>query len=63
MLITLDETVSLIKEGKILHIAADESLLDKLPEGKWKQDQRIHQYDGEGLYHQLSGPAGHWYDR
>ncbi|MCR5651338.1 MAG: hypothetical protein K6F86_09185 [Lachnospiraceae bacterium] len=35
MLITLEETVALINEGKILHIAADESLLDKLPKGKW----------------------------
>lgn len=35
MLITFEETVSLINEGKILHIAADDSLLKKLPEGKW----------------------------
>lgn len=35
MLITLEETVSLINDGKILHIAADDSLLGKLPQGKW----------------------------
>lgn len=35
MLITLDEAISLINEGRILHIAADDSLLKKLPKGKW----------------------------
>ena len=35
MLVSLDKAVSLIREGKTLHIAADESLLDKLPTGKW----------------------------
>ena len=35
MLITLEETIGLINEGKILHIAADDSLLKKLPKGKW----------------------------
>ena len=35
MLISFEETVSLINEGKILHIAADDSLLAKLPKGKW----------------------------
>ncbi|MBR4183986.1 MAG: hypothetical protein IKQ56_09240, partial [Lachnospiraceae bacterium] len=35
MLITLEDTISLIEEGKILHIAADDSLLEKLPKGKW----------------------------
>lgn len=35
MLVTLDQAISLIKEGKILHIAADESLLDRLPAGRW----------------------------
>lgn len=35
MLITLDDTVKLIEEGKALHIAADETLLEKLPKGKW----------------------------
>ena len=35
MLITLEETIAMINEGKILHIAADGSLLDKLPKGKW----------------------------
>lgn len=35
MLITLEETVALINEGKILHIAADDSLLKKLPKGNW----------------------------
>lgn len=35
MLITFDETVSMIDEGKILHIAADDTLLAKLPKGKW----------------------------
>ncbi len=35
MFVNLDEAAKLIREGKILHIAADESLLDKLPKGKW----------------------------
>lgn len=35
MLITLEETVRLINEGKILHIAADDTLLKKLPRGNW----------------------------
>lgn len=35
MLITLEETVALINEGKTLHIAADDMLLKKLPKGKW----------------------------
>lgn len=35
MLVTLDTAASLIKEGKTLHIAADESLLAKLPTGNW----------------------------
>ncbi|MBR5420094.1 MAG: hypothetical protein IK115_02980 [Lachnospiraceae bacterium] len=35
MLITLEETVALINEGKILHIAADDTLLRQLPKGKW----------------------------
>lgn len=35
MLKTLDETIAMINEGKILHIAADETLLSKLPAGKW----------------------------
>lgn len=35
MFITLDETKKLINDGKLLHIAADESLLMKLPKGKW----------------------------
>ena len=32
---TLEQAVSLINEGKILHIAADESLLSQLPKGNW----------------------------
>ena len=35
MLITLEETVALINEGRILHIAADDTLLARLPKGKW----------------------------
>ena len=35
MLITFEETVSLINEGKVLHIAADDTLLAKLPKGNW----------------------------
>lgn len=35
MLITLEETINLINDGKVLHIAADDSLLQKLPKGKW----------------------------
>ena len=35
MLMTFEETSKLIKEGKILHIAATEALLKKLPKGNW----------------------------
>lgn len=35
MLVTLEEAVAMINEGKILHFAADDSLLKKLPKGKW----------------------------
>ena len=35
MFVTLEQAVSLINEGKILHIAADESLLSQLPKGNW----------------------------
>ena len=35
MIKSLDETTALIKEGKTLHIAADDSVLKKLPTGKW----------------------------
>lgn len=35
MLVTLDQAVRMIEEGRILHIAADESLMEKLPPGKW----------------------------
>jgi len=35
MFLTLEETTKLIKENKLLHIAADESLLEKLPKGNW----------------------------
>lgn len=35
MLKTFEETVALIEQGRILHIAADGSLLDKLPKGNW----------------------------
>lgn len=35
MFVYLDEATKLIREGKILHIAADESLLSQLPNGKW----------------------------
>jgi len=35
MFVTLNKAVELIQEGKILHIAADESLLEQLPKGKW----------------------------
>jgi len=35
MFVKLDEAKKLIKEGKILHIAADESLLNQLPKGNW----------------------------
>ena len=35
MLITLEETIELINSGKALHIAADDSLLSKLPKGNW----------------------------
>ncbi len=35
MLVKLEEAVRLIEEGRILHIAADDSLLRMLPKGKW----------------------------
>lgn len=35
MLITLEETIKLIQDGRTLHIAADDSLLSKLPTGNW----------------------------
>ncbi|MCR5398338.1 MAG: hypothetical protein K6E68_02270, partial [Lachnospiraceae bacterium] len=35
MLVSLDQTIALINAGKILHIAADDSLLSRLPQGKW----------------------------
>lgn len=35
MFVKLDEAIKLIEEGKVLHIAADESLLKQLPKGKW----------------------------
>ncbi|MBQ9459936.1 MAG: hypothetical protein IJU66_08410 [Oscillospiraceae bacterium] len=35
MLVSLDQASRLIKEGRILHIAADDSLLARLPAGKW----------------------------
>ncbi|GHU55862.1 hypothetical protein AGMMS49975_18270 [Clostridia bacterium] len=35
MLITFDETVKLIQEGKLLHLAGCEDLIRKLPKGNW----------------------------
>ncbi len=35
MLTTLEETIAMINEGRLLHIAGDDSLLKKLPKGKW----------------------------
>jgi len=35
MFINLEEAKKLILEGRILHIAAEESLLNQLPKGKW----------------------------
>lgn len=35
MFVNLNEAIKLIKEDRILHIAADESLLEQLPKGKW----------------------------
>jgi hypothetical protein len=35
MLVNLDKAISLIKEGRILHIAVDDSLLARLPAGRW----------------------------
>ncbi|MCR4925936.1 MAG: hypothetical protein K5917_06580 [Clostridiales bacterium] len=35
MFVTLDKAIDMIESGKILHIAADDSLLSKLPKGKW----------------------------
>lgn len=35
MFITLEQTKELIQKGKVLHIAADETLLEQLPKGQW----------------------------
>jgi len=35
MFVNLEQATKLIREGKLLHIAAEESLLNQLPEGKW----------------------------
>ncbi|MBQ7679231.1 MAG: hypothetical protein IJT34_05205 [Butyrivibrio sp.] len=35
MLKTLEETIAMIEEGKVLQIAADDALLQKLPKGQW----------------------------
>ncbi|NLO89246.1 MAG: hypothetical protein GX088_02810 [Clostridia bacterium] len=35
MLVTLEDAKKLIEKGKVLHIAADESLLEQLPKGNW----------------------------
>lgn len=35
MFVTLNEAIQLIQENRLLHIAADESLLNQLPKGKW----------------------------
>jgi hypothetical protein len=35
MFINLEQAKNLIREGRILHIAAEESLLNQLPKGKW----------------------------
>ena len=35
MLMTFEQTAKLIQDGKLLHIAGAESLLRKLPQGKW----------------------------
>ena len=35
MFVDLDEVIKLVKEGRVLHIAADEALLEQLPKGKW----------------------------
>lgn len=35
MLVNLEQASELIQKGKVLHIAADQSLLDQLPKGKW----------------------------
>lgn len=48
MLITLEETIALINEGRILHIAADDSLLKKLPSGKWIGGTTPYFISGEG---------------
>jgi len=35
MFVNLEQATKLIREGRILHIAAEESLLNQLPKGKW----------------------------
>mgnify|MGYP001171406054 FL=1 len=35
MFVNLDEAKKLIQEGRVLHIAADESMLEQLPKGSW----------------------------
>lgn len=35
MFVNIDKASELIREGRVLHIAAEESLLNRLPKGKW----------------------------
>ena len=35
MLVTLEKAIDMIREGRVLHIAADDSLLAQLPTGNW----------------------------
>jgi hypothetical protein len=35
MFVNLEQATKLIQEGRVLHIAAEEALLDQLPKGKW----------------------------
>ncbi len=48
MFITLGETKKMIEEGKILHIAAEEQLLQQLPKGKWIGGTTPYFITGEG---------------
>lgn len=48
MFITLNETKKMIEEGRILHIAAEEHLLQQLPKGNWIGGTTPYFITGEG---------------
>ena len=51
MLLTIEETTDLINKGEILHIAADDSLLSRLPAGRWIGGTTPYFISEEGAIH------------